>query len=538
MYLIIITGMPASGKSTLAAAAENAFGWPVLEKDRLKERLFDTVGFADHAEKDALDVRANAELLSLLEGSLQRGENVIVDNNFDDLSAGKLEQLLARYSPATAVVELAGDPEVFYQRYVARDGAARRHIGHALQDHYPLRPGETFRFSMSYEEYRHIFIDRGMDRADWAPDRLSFDASQGDLPVAEILGAVRGKLGLPVAAESVSDASVPEISPASDPDARPLVAFPFRSFPALVGGKTARALENEGFRVAANLTGRKLTGEELREFVKDAFAIVAGSERYGGDLIRSAKNLRLIVRFGVGLDNFDLDAIRECGIQLAVIRNDQAVAEHTLMLMLSVLRMEPRRDREIRAGIWSHTPLRELRGKTVGLLGFGRIGQQVAELLQSFHVTILAADPFFNREAGERLHVTEVCFEELLRKSDILSLHLPDRKENENLLNEDTFSQMKPGAFFINTARGKLVDENALVKALESGRLAGAALDAFRTEPLPPDSPLLSAPNLVLSPHTAALTVETNEEACRTVVSSILKVRNGGEPDYPVRLAP
>ena len=521
MDLIIITGLPASGKSTLAAAAHNAFGWPILEKDLLKEKLFETVGFKNHAEKDALDVRANAELLSLLEDHLSRGESVIIDNNFDTETAADLGKLLARFSPRTAVVQLTGDPAVFYARYFVRDFHAKRHIGHALQDHYPLREGEEFSFSMSFDEYRRIFIDRGMANADWAPDRLSFDVSKGDLPVAEILDAIRKKIR----------SSGPD--PLSD---RPLVVFPFRSFPSLVGEKTAQELENAGFRVAANLTGRKLTDAEMQGLTKDAFAIIAGSERYSRDLIRAAKNLRLILRFGVGLDNFDLDAIRERGILLGVIRNDQAVAEHALMLMLSVLRQAPARDHEIRSGVWNHTPLHELRGKTVGLLGFGRIGQSVAALLQSFRVTLLAADPFFDQEAGKRLHVTEAGFEELLKKSDILSLHLPDKKENENLLNETAFSFMKPGAFLINTARGKLVDENALLKALESGRLAGAGLDVFRTEPLPKDSPLLSAPNLVLSPHTAALTVETNEEACRTVVSSVIRVFYGQEPDYPVHL--
>ena len=190
MDLIIITGLPASGNSTLAAAAHNAFGWPILEKDLLKEKLFETVGFKNHAEKDALDVRANAELLSLLEDHLSRGESVIIDNNFDTETAADLGKLLARFSPRTAVVQLTGDPAVFFARYFVRDFHAKRHIGHALQDHYPLREGEEFSFSMSFDEYRRIFIDRGMANADWAPDRLSFDVSKGDLPVAEILDAI------------------------------------------------------------------------------------------------------------------------------------------------------------------------------------------------------------------------------------------------------------------------------------------------------------------------------------------------------------
>ena len=512
MNLIVITGLPASGKSRLSRAVRKEFGFPVLEKDRIKEELFDAVGFANYEEKRALDHQANDILLKQAEALLSEGKSVIIDNNFDSIAAGKLNALCEKYRPALAVVELYGDVQLFYERYVRRDSLAKRHIGHALQDHYPLREGEEFSFSMTLEEYKERFVDRGMADASWAPDRIRIDVSGGELPVEEALESIRMKL------------------------AEKIVAIPFRSFPELVGEETAAELERAGFTVTANRTGKKLVGAELSAMIRDAYAVVAGSEKYTGEVIRSAKNLRLIVRFGVGLDNIDLDAVRECGVKLGVISNDYAVAEHAMMLILALLRKVTERDAEIRSGIWSHEPLHELRGKTVGLLGFGRIGRRLASMLSGFEVRIVASDPFFDKEAGEKLHVEAVSFEELLKQSDVLSLHLPGLPENEGIIDTNALSLMKKGAVLINTARGSLVDEEALAEALKSGKLAGAALDAFRKEPLPADSPLLSAPNLIVTPHTAALTKETNENACRTVVRSIVSVAGGGEPEYPVKL--
>ncbi|MBO4411056.1 MAG: AAA family ATPase [Lachnospiraceae bacterium] len=517
MNLIVITGLPASGKSRLARAASERFGYPILEKDRIKEGLFDTVGFSNYAEKRALDHEANDLLLKELRETLENGRDVIVDNNFDAVAAEKLPALLKTYQPALAVVELTGPIELFYERYVRRDSLAKRHIGHALQDHYPLRPGEEFSFSMSLEGYKERFVDRGMASAKWAPDRIRVDVSGGELPVEETLERIQMKL-----------------NEAKEGSERKIVVFPFRSFPTLIGEGVAAELEEAGFEVRANRTGRTPDEAELKEMIRDAFAVVAGSERYTAEVLRAAKNLRLIVRHGVGLDKIDLDAAKELGIELGVISNDYAVAEHALMLMLALLRKCPERDRGVRSGIWSHETLHELRGKTVGLLGFGRIGKRLARLLSGFEVRILASDPYFDREAGEQLGVEPVGFEELLRQSDVLSLHLPGMKENEGIISEKALSEMKPGAFLINTARGILVDEEALAKALASGKLSGAALDTFRKEPLPADSPLLSLPNLIVTPHTAALTEETNSEGCRTIVRSIISVAEGGKPVYPV----
>ena len=206
------------------------------------------------------------------------------------------------------------------------------------------------------------------------------------------------------------------------------------------------------------------------------------------------------------------------------------------MLMLSLLRQQSARERELRDGIWDHSLAAELRGKTVGLYGFGRIGRRLAGLLSGFEVKIIAADPYFDEAAGRRWNVTRTDPDTLLKESDILSLHLPGTAENAGIIGEEAIGKMKHGARLINPARGILVDEEALCRALSEGRLAGAALDAFSKEPPAADSPLFSAPNLILTPHMAALTAETNRAACRTALRSVLSVYHGGEPEYPVRL--
>ena len=562
MKLIVLTGLPASGKSRLARALQEEFGWPVLNKDSLKEELFDTVGFENYQEKRALDHAANAVLLRTLESLLKSGVSVIVDNNFDVRAAERLMKLVEQYRPELAVVELGGDVELFYERYVKRDLKGKRHPGHALQDHYPLREGEVLDPApMTREEYKEKFIDRGMARADWAPERIHIELTEAGLPVQEIIRKIKEKFEnpsgpsghLPYEGE-VNQAPLnrahgalrapvlrrPERSgdavAEGDWGVRPVVAFPFRSFPELVDDETVRILEKAGFTVRANRSGKRLPPEEMKEMIRDAFAVVAGSEKYDAETLAAAENLKVIIRLGVGLDGFDLNAIREKGIRLGVIANDYAVAEHALMLMLSLLRRQPIRERELRDGKWNHTLNDEMSGKTVGLLGFGRIGQRLAKLLSSFPVKVIAYDPYFNEAAGTRLGVRSVSREELLKQSDIISLHLPGTAENAGLVNSDFLAAVKPGTYLINTARGSLVDEAALCEALKTGQLAGAALDAFRTEPLPQDSPLFEAPNLVLTPHIAALTKETNLEACRTAVRSILSVRNGGDVEYPVKL--
>ncbi len=530
MRIVVLTGMPASGKSRLARAIQSEFGFPILSKDSFKEALFDTLGFSSYAEKRHLDDVARAELSVALSGLLKAGVSVIIDNNFTPEEGAALLETAASYRADVRVIELTGDPQLLYKRYVRRDAAAKRHIGHALQDHYPLKEGESFSFSMDYEGFCRRFLDRGMDKADWAPLRYRLETSEKAPDYEAVLNWLKQEAAVPAAEAAAGKA------PAASRGEAPVVAFPFRSFPELVEEETVAALEAAGFRVLVNRSGKRLDEAAMKAMLAEAFAVVAGSERYGEALLAGAGKLKIIVRLGVGTDNIDLKAAKALGIRVGVIANDYAVAEHALMLMLSLLREQPKRERELRDGIWDHRLAAELRGKTVGLFGFGRIGKRLAGLLQGFEVKLLASDPYFDEAAGRRFGVRRVDADTLLAQSDILSLHLPGTAENAGIIGEEALRKMKPGARLINTARGILVDEEALCRALSDGRLAGAALDAFPKEPPAADSPLFTAPNLILTPHMAALTAETNRAACRTAVRSILSVWNGGEPEYPVRL--
>lgn len=308
------------------------------------------------------------------------------------------------------------------------------------------------------------------------------------------------------------------------------VAFPFRHHATLVCDEARQMLLDAGFELVCNDTGRKLSREDQKEMIKDAFAVVAGTESYDREMLDGCDNLKAVIRFGVGTDNFDLVAMKEKGIEVGVIANHNAVAEFALTLILATLKNLPLYDAAVRRGGWDRYPMRELCGQTIGLVGFGRIGRRLAELLRGFDVEILAYDPYMNAEAAKELGVTPVSFDEVLAKADIVSLHLPSTAETRHIMNADTFAKMKDGAYFINTARGALVDEAALVEALKSGKLAGAGLDVYETEPVTAGNPLFELQNNCLAPHVSALSYETNYNGGLICAQSIINVLNGEKP--------
>lgn len=175
MNLIILAGMPATGKSTVAASLSTAFGYPILEKDNIKEGLFDTLGFENYAQKRALDHAANDVLLRVLEAMLKADNSLIVDNNFDTASAEKLCAILETYQPNCVTVFLRGDPQVLYERYAERDNLHKRHLGHVLQDHYPPREGDSLYYTMTPEEFDEKFFKRGMAQFKCPGERIDLD---------------------------------------------------------------------------------------------------------------------------------------------------------------------------------------------------------------------------------------------------------------------------------------------------------------------------------------------------------------------------
>lgn len=177
MNVIILAGMPATGKSTLAAKFQKEFGYPILEKDYIKEGLFDTLGFSCYAEKRALDVAANEVLLRWMGAMIKAGQSMIVDNNFDEESAQKLRKMLEDNQCKCVTVFMNGDPQVLYERYVQRDSQGLRHLGHAMQTHYPPLEGEDTTFHMSREGFDQRFLRLGMDRLSWGGERILVDAT-------------------------------------------------------------------------------------------------------------------------------------------------------------------------------------------------------------------------------------------------------------------------------------------------------------------------------------------------------------------------
>ena len=289
-----------------------------------------------------------------------------------------------------------------------------------------------------------------------------------------------------------------------------------------------------GFEIVSNDTGKILSPEDQKALIKDAYAIIAGTEKYDAAMLEGCDNLKVVVRFGVGTDNFDLATMKKMGIQVGVIANYNSVAEFALMLILCTMKNFSRFDGAVRQGKWSRFPMRELSEKTVGIVGFGRIGRRLAELLQGFHVKLLAYDPYMNEEAAKQRGVTPVSLDELLAQSDVVSLHLPSTPQTHHLVNAESIAKMKDGAYLINTARGSLVKEEDLLDALNSGKLAGVGLDVFEKEPVTADNPIFAMEGNALAPHAAALSYETNYNGGIICAQSIIDVCNGGNPVYPL----
>jgi D-3-phosphoglycerate dehydrogenase len=254
---------------------------------------------------------------------------------------------------------------------------------------------------------------------------------------------------------------------------------------------------------------------ELANDLADADALlVRSATKVTADLLASAKRLRIVGRAGTGVDNIDVPSASGRGVLVvnAPGANSISVAEHACALMLALARMVPAADRAMKDSKWEKKRFlgMELRGKTLGIAGLGRIGQEVAHRARSFGMRIVAHDPFISREIAESLGVELLTLDEVFAIADFLTLHLPATAETRHLLNDERFAKVKPGIRIVNTARGELIDEAALKRALEAGVVAAAALDVFEKEP-PGDWALARMPQVVATPHIAASTEEAQE---------------------------
>jgi D-3-phosphoglycerate dehydrogenase / 2-oxoglutarate reductase len=253
--------------------------------------------------------------------------------------------------------------------------------------------------------------------------------------------------------------------------------------------------------------------------------IVRSATKVDSEMIAAAPELRVIGRAGVGIDNIDLAAATERGIAVmnAPGGNTVSAAELTLALLLSVARRVPEADRSIREGKWERSRFQgvELRGRTLGVIGAGRIGGAVAERCRAFGMKVIAYDPYLDVSQSRDLRLGFVDLDELLATADVISLHVPLTEETRGLIGANAISKMKKRAFVLNASRGGVVDEGALAAALSEGQIAGAALDVYESEPLSPESPLLGAPNLVLTPHLGASTKEAQVQVALEVATSM-----------------
>lgn len=314
---------------------------------------------------------------------------------------------------------------------------------------------------------------------------------------------------------------------------RPRVVATARSF-CSEDGPHQQLLRDAGFDLILAAGDEPLTAAELARVAGDADALILGLDRCDASVFAAAKRLRVVARYGVGTDTVDLDAADRHGVTVTNTpgANTVAVAELTFGLMLALARDLPGAVAATRAGGWRRSRGWELSGKTLGLIGLGRIGRAVAVRATAFGLHVIGHDPF----AGEVTGVERVGLDELWPRADVLSLHLGLNDSTRHVVDADVLRRCKPGAVLVNTARGGLIDEHALADALRSGHLAGAAVDAFEHEP-PNDSSLLDLPTFLPTPHLGATTREAVHHMGVAAAKSVIAVLRGAVPNHVV-LAP
>jgi D-3-phosphoglycerate dehydrogenase len=281
---------------------------------------------------------------------------------------------------------------------------------------------------------------------------------------------------------------------------------------------------------------RPLAEDELVQSLVDVEGVVAGGDVYSDRAISSSRKLRVISRYGVGLDKVDLVSATRNGIVVTFTPglNSESVAELAIALMMNLARNVSNAEKSMRAGLWESGASKfngiELHQKTLGVIGLGAIGTVVAKRLKGFEMKVLAYDPYVSSERALGLGVEIVNLDRLLKESDLITVHTPLTNESRHLIGAEQFKKMKPTAFLINTSRGAVIDEEALYTALVDGTIAGAGLDVFEREPLPGDHRLRKLPNVVLTPHMAGQTTDNARRMDIAVAQETLRVLKGIKP--------
>ncbi|MDR3634535.1 MAG: phosphoglycerate dehydrogenase [Isosphaeraceae bacterium] len=292
-------------------------------------------------------------------------------------------------------------------------------------------------------------------------------------------------------------------------------------------------LESAGFRCIDPPGDHMLTADELRTVLPQIDAILAGSEFLTSELMDLAPGLRVIARTGVGYDAIDVPAAtaRRIAVVITPGTNQGSVAEQTFALLLALTRDVVVNDRLIHAGGWSRKLPTPLRGRTIGLVGLGRIGRAVARRAQGFEMKVVAYDPVADPVFDQQYGIERVSLDAVLAESDVVSLHLPLTAETRGLVDRGFLGKMKRGSYLINTSRGGLVIEADLRDSLVSGHLAGAGLDVLNVEPVEPGNPLLGLPNVVLSPHLGGIDTKGMADMAELATQCVLALHQGKWPE-------
>lgn len=290
-----------------------------------------------------------------------------------------------------------------------------------------------------------------------------------------------------------------------------------------------RMLRAAGLRTRHEKDLAALPAAERAQLLSETRAIIAGTMPLTAEDLAGAERLEVIVRTGVGYDSVDLDAATALGVPVCITAgaNRQAVAEHVFALILAAARRLPENIHNLAAGTWQQLTGRELRGATLGILGLGSIGKAVAGIGAGFGMKVVAYDPYFDEAFAAANGIRRAGLDDVLAQSDFVTLHLFLDESTLNLINAERLSTMKQDAILVNTARGGIVDEDALVDAVRNGVIGGAALDVFASEPLPQDSPLLHTPGILASTHVAGATKEARGESGRMAAVNVIDVLNG-----------
>ena len=317
--------------------------------------------------------------------------------------------------------------------------------------------------------------------------------------------------------------------------ARPVIAVTDSVFPSLDPAMAELARLDPEMRMA-----KSVAAEDILAVARDADAILVTYAKLPGELLRQLRHCKVIGRFGLGVDNIDIATAAGLGIVVTYVPDYcmHEVSDHAMALLLALARKIPFSDKLVQSGRWEMpavAPLRRLAGQVLGLIGFGNIPRALVPKARAFGFEVIAHDPYVAADVFVACGVEAVSLETLLARSDAVSLHAPLMPATRGLINAAAFALMKKGAVMLNTARGPLIDEPALIAALDSGHLAGAALDVVAAEPLPKDSPLLGRDNVILTPHTAFYSVEALNELQTKCAADVASVLSGTPPVYPVK---